>query len=133
MKTTLEIPVRSTEIDFLGHVNNTKYLDYMQWGREEWYKLAGMTFDKMLEQNIGTVIANINIDYLSACYMGEIIVIETEPVEVGNTSFTMRQDIFKKDSRQKVSKAKVTVVFINMDNEKSTPIPAELKTRLSKS
>lgn len=133
MKTTLEIPVRSTEIDFLGHVNNTKYLDYMQWGREEWYKLAGMTFDKMLEQNIGTVIANINIDYLSACYMGEIIVIETEPVEVGNASFTMRQYIFKKDSGQEVSKAKVTVVFINMDTEKSTPIPSKLKTQLSKS
>ena len=133
MKTTLEIPVRSTEIDFLGHVNNTKYLDYMQWGREEWYKLAGMTFDKMLEQNIGTVIANINIDYLSACYMGEILVIKTEPAEVGNTSFKMRQDIFKKDSGQEVSKATVTVVFIDMDTEKSTPIPAELKTLLSNS
>jgi len=46
MKTTLEIPVRSTEIDFLGHVNNTKYLDYMQWGREEWYMQAGMTFPR---------------------------------------------------------------------------------------
>ena len=133
MKTTLEIPVRSTEIDFLGHVNNTKYLDYMQWGREEWYMQAGMTFDKMLEQNIGTVIANVNIDYLNACYMGEILVIETEPVKVGNTSFTMRQDILKKDSGQEVSKAKVTVVFIDMDTEKSTPIPAELKDLLNNS
>ena len=130
MKTTLEIPVRSTEIDFLGHVNNTKYLDYMQWGREDWYTQAGLTFEMMLEKNIGTVIANINIDYLSACYMGEILVIKTEPAEVGNTSFKMRQDIFKKDSGQEVSKATVTVVFIDMDTEKSTPIPAELKTLL---
>ncbi len=133
MKTTLEIPVRSTEIDFLGHVNNTKYLDYMQWGREDWYTQAGLTFEMMLEKNIGTVIANINIDYLSACYMGEILVIKTEPAEVGNTSFKMRQDIFKKDSGQEVSKATVTVVFIDMDTEKSTPIPAELKTLLSNS
>lgn len=133
MKTTLEIPVRSTEIDFLGHVNNTKYLDYMQWGREDWYTQAGLTFKMMLEKNIGTVIANINIDYLSACYMGEILVIKTEPAEVGNTSFKMRQDIFKKDSGQVVSKASVTVVFIDMDTEKSTPIPAELKTLLSNS
>lgn len=133
MKTTLEIPVRSTEIDFLGHVNNTKYLDYMQWGREDWYTQAGLTFKMMLEKNIGTVIANINIDYLSACYMGEILVIKTEPAEVGNTSFKMRQDIFKKDSGQVVSKASVTVVFIDMDTEKSTPIPAELITLLSNS
>ena len=130
MQTKLEIPVRSTEIDFLGHVNNTKYLDYMQWGREDWYMQAGMTFDRMLEQKIGTVIANINIDYLSACYMGEILVIETEPVESGNTSFTMRQDIYKKDTGKEVSKSKVTVVFIDMDTEKSTPIPPELRKQI---
>jgi len=133
MKTILEIPVRSTEIDFLGHVNNTKYLDYMQWGREDWYMQAGLTIEMMLKKNIGTVIANINIDYLNACYMGDILVIETEPVKVGNTSFTMRQDILKKDSGQEVSKAEVTVVFIDMDTEKSTPIPAELKDLLNNS
>ena len=133
MQTILEVPVRSTEIDFLGHVNNTKYLDYMQWGREDWYMQAGLTFEMMLEQNIGTVIANINIDYLSACYMGEILVIETESFKIGNTSFTMRQDIFKKDSGKEVSEARVTVVFIDMNTEKSTPIPAELKDLLNNS
>ncbi|MGM0651781.1 MAG: acyl-CoA thioesterase [Bacillota bacterium] len=133
MKTILEIPVRSTEIDFLGHVNNTKYLDYMQWGREDWYMKAGLTFEMMLEKNIGTVIANISIDYLSASYLGEVLVIETEPLEVGNTSLKMRQDILKKDSGQEVSSAEVTVVFIAMDTEKSTPIPAELKKLLKNS
>jgi len=133
MQTKLEIPVRSTEIDFLGHVNNTKYLDYMQWGREDWYIKAGLTFEMMLKENIGTVIANINIDYLSACYMGDVLMIETEPVEAGNTSFKMRQDIYKKDSGQEVSKATVTVVFIDMDTEKSTPIPKELKKVLTDS
>ncbi|MEW6622341.1 MAG: hypothetical protein AB1420_04280 [Bacillota bacterium] len=29
METSIEIVVRSTEVDFLGHVNNAKYLEKM--------------------------------------------------------------------------------------------------------
>jgi acyl-CoA thioester hydrolase/thioesterase-3 len=32
MKTSLNIIVRPTEIDVNGHVNNAKYLEYLEWG-----------------------------------------------------------------------------------------------------
>ena len=35
METAHEIVVRPTEVDVNGHVNNTKYVEYMEWGREE--------------------------------------------------------------------------------------------------
>ena len=38
METSLEIVVRPTEVDVNGHVNNAKYVEYMEWGREEWYE-----------------------------------------------------------------------------------------------
>ncbi len=44
MEATIEIPVRSTEVDYLGHVNNAKYLEYMEWGREGWYSQADCPF-----------------------------------------------------------------------------------------
>jgi acyl-CoA thioesterase FadM len=31
METALTIIVRSTEIDINGHVNNAKYLEYLEW------------------------------------------------------------------------------------------------------
>jgi acyl-CoA thioesterase FadM len=31
----LETVVRCTEIDVNGHVNNAKYVEYLEWGREE--------------------------------------------------------------------------------------------------
>lgn len=37
VETVIEIEVRPTEIDVMGHVNNAKYLEYMEWGREDWY------------------------------------------------------------------------------------------------
>jgi hypothetical protein len=35
METALEIVVRPTEVDVNGHVNDAKYVDCMEWGREE--------------------------------------------------------------------------------------------------
>ncbi len=127
MEKTIEIPVRSTEVDFLGHVNNAKYLEYMEWGREDWIKQAGYSFDDLYNRGIGTVTVNINIDYLGECYKGDILEVKTRPVKLGNTSIVVEQAIYKKDSGKKVSKAHVTVVFIDMETRKSMPIPAFLK------
>jgi len=35
METAHETVVRPTEVDVNGHVNNAKYVEYMEWGREE--------------------------------------------------------------------------------------------------
>ena len=45
MKTSLDIVVRPTEIDVNGHVNNAKYLEYLEWGREEWYEAGNLQYD----------------------------------------------------------------------------------------
>ncbi|MGO8899184.1 MAG: acyl-CoA thioesterase [Isosphaeraceae bacterium] len=35
METALEIVVRPTEVNVNGHVNNAKYVEYMEWGRKD--------------------------------------------------------------------------------------------------
>jgi len=127
METTIEIPVRSTEVDYLGHVNNAKYLEYMEWGREDWIKQVGYSFDELVNRGIGTVTVNINIDYLGECYKGDLLVVNTRPLKTGNTSFVMHQEIFKKDSGIKVSDAHITIVLIDLTTRKSMAIPDFLK------
>ena len=126
MKTILEIPVRSTEVDLYGHVNNAKYLEYLEWGREEWYGEAGFTFTGLAGQNIGTVTVNINIDYLGECRIGDLLMIETAPEKIGKSSFVLLQEIFKKENHEKVISARVTTVMIDLEKRKSIPIPGEL-------
>ncbi|MFO7952069.1 MAG: thioesterase family protein [Bacillota bacterium] len=130
METIIEIPVRSNEVDFLGHVNNAKYLEYMEWGREDWYKKADNSFDQLAEKNIGTATVNINIDYLGECYRGDLLLIKTVPVKVGNCSFVMSQQIFKKHSGEKVTDAHVTTVTFDMDTRKSISVPPDLREKL---
>ncbi len=131
METAIEIPVRSTEVDFLGHVNNAKYLEYMEWGREDWYRKAGCSFDELAKQGLGTATVNINIDYLSECYRGDILLVKTAPLKVGKSSFVMCQQIYKKDPMEKVSEAHVTTVVFDLDTRKSVPIPSGLIKHLT--
>ena len=35
MEVILETVVRCTEIDVNGHVNNAKFVEYLEWGRED--------------------------------------------------------------------------------------------------
>ncbi len=130
METSLEIPVRSTEVDFLGHVNNAKYLEYMEWGREDWYKKTGCSFDYLAGKGLGTATVNINIDYIGECYMGDLLIIKTCPVKTGNSSFVKLQQIYKRKSMEKVCAAHVTTVVFDLQTRKSVPIPADLRKHL---
>ena len=130
METAIEIPVRSTEVDFLGHVNNAKYLEYMEWGREDWYSQADCSFEKLADRGLGTATVNITINYRNECGLGDVLIVKTRPVKVGNSSFVLLQELFKKESGVKVSDAHVTTVLMDLKTRKSIPIPPDLLKHL---
>src|SRR5947208_15494805 len=96
METSLEIVVRPTEIDVNGHVNNAKYVEYLEWGREEWYERNGLPYDRLLELGAVTVTVNLNLNFRKECRQGEVLVIYTRPERLGRTSFVLRQEIGKR-------------------------------------
>jgi len=126
MQSVIEIMVRSTEVDYLGHVNNAKFLEYMEWGREDWYKQTGYSFDELGKRGIGTAVVNININYYGECFRGDELIIKTYPGETGNTSFVLYHEIFKKETIEKVSDARVTTVTMDLETRKSIPVPSYL-------
>jgi len=93
METSIQIEVRSTEIDVLGHVNNAKYLEYLEWGREDWYNRIDLPFDLFTEMGVGTVTVNININYRKEARLGEKLTIRTRPLRKGRSSFVLEQVI----------------------------------------
>ena len=97
METALEIVVRPTEVDVNGHVNNAKYVEYMEWGREEWYERQGLPYDRLFALGAVTVTANLNLNFRQECRQGEILVIATRPERLGRTSFALRQEIRKRN------------------------------------
>jgi thioesterase III len=126
MEVSLDIVVRSTEIDVNGHVNNAKYLEYLEWGREEWYERAGLAYDVFTQMGIQTVTVNININYRKECRQGEHLTIFTRPEQVGRTSYILSQEI-RNAQGQVVADARVTSVTMDIETRKSREVPQELR------
>lgn len=124
MYTSLEIVVRSTEIDVNGHVNNAKYVEYLEWGREDWYERIGMPYETLYALGAVTVAVNINLNFRRECRQGESLVISTRPERLGRTSFVLRQEIHAGEAI--AADALVTIVTIDPQTRKSRPVPEEM-------
>jgi thioesterase III len=125
METALEIVVRPTEVDVNGHVNNAKYVEYMEWGREEWYERQGLPYERLFALGAVTVTANLNLNFRQECRQGQVLVITTRPERLGRTSFALRQEIRKRDGAL-AAEGVITMVTINPVTRKSRPVPDEL-------
>lgn len=132
MEVTLDLIVRSTEIDVNGHVNNAKYLEYFEWGREEWNEQGGLFYDTFLEMGIQTVTVNININYRKELTQGEQIKVKTSPVKVGRTSYVLRQEILN-EAGDLCSDALVTCVTMDEATRKSREVPDALRVLFDES
>ncbi|RAL21890.1 acyl-CoA thioesterase [Thermoflavimicrobium daqui] len=122
METSIQIEVRSTEIDVLGHVNNAKYLEYLEWGREDWYNQIGLPFDLFEELGMGTVTVNININYRKEARLGQKLVISTKPIRRGRSSFVLKQEIIN-ENQELVADAEVISCTMSLAERKSVPLP----------
>lgn len=125
MKTEITIEVRCTEIDVMGHVNNAKYLEYMEWSREEWYNRNKLDFDTFKEMGLGTVTVNTNINYRKEAKQGDMLTISTSPMRRGRSSYVLKHEIYNQRG-ELVSDAEVTSVAIDLETRKSVPVPETL-------
>src|SRR5881392_3716374 len=112
MEDILEIVVRSTEIDVNSHVNNAKYLEYLEWGRESWFEKAGLYYDEFLKMGIQTVTVNITINYRNECKQNDRLCIKTRPEKIGRTSYVLEQEIYNQNG---VKCADALITSVTMD------------------
>jgi thioesterase-3 len=126
METKLAIIVRSTEIDVNGHVNNAKYLEYLEWGREEWYEACALSYETFGALGIQTVTVNININYRKECKQGEHLTVSCHPEKMGRSSYVLQQEI-RNQQGELCADALVTSVTMDSVARTSREAPAELR------
>ena len=113
--------VRWDDIDAFGHVNNAKYLTYIQEARFQWsfYEIQkGGDKPTLVEM----VVARNEIDYLVPIYNGGLFYDVNLWVEsIGNTSFVLGYEVVGPDGTIH-AKVKSVQVAVSMETKKSRPI-----------
>jgi YbgC/YbaW family acyl-CoA thioester hydrolase len=93
MEAVLETVVRCTEIDVNGHVNNARYVEYLEWGREAWYEAHGFPYDRLLALGAITVVVSLTLNLRHPCHQGDRLRIVTRPQRRGRSSCALAQRI----------------------------------------
>ena len=122
-----KLRVRSYELDSYGHVNNATYLQYLEFARFEYMKQVKIpTQTQELINNYLFFVVNANLNFKGPAFLDDELEILGSVKKIGNTSFTLKQDIYNVVTKNHILNAEITLVFID-NNGKPAPVPENFK------
>lgn len=128
---TTEIDIRFADIDAFNHVNNAKYITYVEHARMKY-------FDDVIGEvdwaNEGFILARAEINFLQPVKLHDKIIVETRCSRIGNKSFDLSYKIFRIGGEAKTEMANALTVQVGFDykNNRSIPVKEEWKKKLSR-
>ncbi len=125
-----EIKVRGFHLDFYGHVNNARYLEFLEEGRWDFYGDV-ITSDFFEQNRLSYVVVNININYKKPVTLHQTLIVETSVKTIGVKSVTLYQKILIKENSSIAADADVTFVILD-EKGKALILEDELKRLLIK-
>jgi acyl-CoA thioester hydrolase len=127
------IEIRFADIDAFGHVNNAKYLTYLEQARVKYFDdIVDWTYDWSKE---GIILARAVIDFIMPIHFRENIIIKTRCSRLGTKSFDLQYQMFKlNEDKSELLMADATTVMVAFDyvNKKTIEIPSEWREAVRK-
>ena len=125
---TLPVRVYYEDTDFSGVVYHASYLRFLERGRTDFLRLAGIDQSALHADGEGLIFAvrRLTVDYLKPARMDDVLVVETRTSEVKGASLVVAQAIRR--GPELVVTADVRVAAIA--NGRPTRIPDELRLLL---
>jgi len=127
MQTTIK--VRGYHLDVYQHVNNARYLEFLEEARWQWLEEAD-AFSWLQQQQLAFVVVNININYRRPAVLGDVLAIHSEMTQLHGKSGVITQRVTLAGSDTLVADAALTFVCIDLRTQKAVALESELRARL---
>ncbi|HBV93051.1 YbgC/FadM family acyl-CoA thioesterase [Pantoea sp. Bo_2] len=127
MQTTIK--VRGYHLDVYQHVNNARYLEFLEEARWQWLEEVE-AFHWLLEQKLAFVVVNININYRRPAVLGDVLAIDSEITQLNGKSGIIAQRVLLAGQETVVADAALTFVCIDLRTQKAVALEGELRERL---
>ncbi|GBU12121.1 long-chain acyl-CoA thioesterase III [Enterobacterales bacterium] len=121
------ITVRGFHIDVYQHVNNARYLEFLESARWEWLDNKS-GFKWMSANKIAFIVVNININYRKPATLGDVLRIDSSLQQLNGRSGVIEQVITREGDI--VADATLTFVCIDLRTQKALPLEGELLGKL---
>jgi len=125
------IAIRFADIDKLGHVNNAKYLTYMESARISYF-LDVMKEEVNWDEN-GIILANAEINFAIPVELDDVeVLVFTSCSRIGGKSFNLSYVITKSDLKTICATGSTTMVCYNYKEARTIPVPDDWRSKLEK-
>ncbi len=120
-----EIKIRGYHTDMFQHVNNARYLEFLEEGRWQMFE-NHLDLDAFLEKGYLLFVVNINISYKAQARPNDIVKIKSGLNKIGNKSMVIKQKVINKATGEVCAVADVTFVVAD-SHGKALRIDGKLK------
>ena len=122
-----KIQIRLTDIDILGHVNNSIYLVYFEMARIHYFNnMVGPDWNWIED---GVVLVKNEVEYIQPLYLHDQPEIKLFLKNIGNKSFTLAYQLFVKEKLCTTGSS--TLVGFNSKTQQTIEIPERMRAALT--
>ena len=120
-----KIVPRVSETDGVGHINNVFVPIWFEAGRREIFRIFSPNLDFI---NWKLALVKVTVEYVDQLYLAENVEIKTGIEKIGNSSFTIKEEIHQ--TNRLCAKGEAIYVNYNFKEKKSEPISNEIRDKL---
>ncbi|SFT89861.1 acyl-CoA thioesterase [Halomonas saccharevitans] len=128
-RTTLR--VRGYHLDGYGHVNNARYLEFLEEGRWAYFDERPGLGAFLSRGDLAFVAVNLNIDYRRAAVAGDDLEVLTRLSEIGSRRARIHQEISRVGDGKVVASADITFVLLDVATGRAVTIDGEIREAMA--
>jgi acyl-CoA thioester hydrolase len=126
---SLDVQLRFSDIDMLGHLNNNSYFQILDLGKNNYFSRVKEGYVQWSRPPL--MIVNLNCNFLAQTRITEPVVVQTQTMALGDKSVTMMQQIINKDTHEVKCVCQSVLVYYDHETETPASIPQEWREALS--
>lgn len=114
------------DTDFSGVVYHARYLEFLERGRSDYLRLAGVRHTELLEglrgEKIVWIVRHMEIDFIKPARMDDVLTIDTRTESISGARIFMAQEIRRGDDALIAAKVEAAIIG---ENGRPKRFPAE--------
>ena len=124
------IQVRYGDLDPQWHVNNARYLTFMEQARFAYLVELGL-WDGKSFLDLGLIIADTHVSYLAPIVLGQKIRVALRVNKLGNKSLTFECLIQDEQTSQPLARGEIIAVSFDYHTHATRPLPEDWRQKIS--
>lgn len=124
---TTEMQVRSSDINYGGHLGNDRFLAFAQEARSRWLASMGSNEKKIADSQAGVIVKEAHIQFLKEAFLGETLTLKLTAKKYSMCSLDLVCEITNSKTNQSVGLVETKIVFFDYKKHKIVKMPQEIK------